>query len=293
MSGVCVGWAWQQKCGSALRKLILVKLADNADDQGWSWWRQKKLAEACETSRQTVNAHLAELRGMGLIQVIEGTRGDGGRSSSTYRLMGPWVSSDLTGVSPRADTPPVTQLDTMNLPEEEPKAKTPSPYPPPEFLGQQRWRIHSRPGRGPFVADLNTVTCTCENRSSNLCRHLEVAGEAEEHAETMRRKAYRDAVWDGMVGAFGPTSSRSDTGRGKQVTALAELLAVDPLVAKTPEAWQAEVGKRYEALVSDWGVGKVTSDSFSKNWSVAGKLAHGVRGNGNNDESEDRSRFDK
>lgn len=94
MSVPVEAWAWKQKVGSPLRKLILVKLAQNADDDGWSWWRQSRIAEECETTRQTVNEHIAKLRGMGLIQVIEQKRDDGGRRSNKYRVLGPWVEGN-------------------------------------------------------------------------------------------------------------------------------------------------------------------------------------------------------
>lgn len=301
-------WVWKQKVGSSLRKLILVKLAQNADDNGWSsWWKQAKLAEECEASRQTVNDHLVELRGMGLLQEIVET-GDGGRIGTRYRIMGPWVDADVSEKPTRArqkvsaettrakNGDPSSPLSPSSLPPDPLPSSPLTPLSPanlaadaarnPEYLGQRRWRVFSRPGRGPFVADLERGSCSCENRSSTPCRHLRVATEAESRAETARRRAMRDAVWDKVAEIFGAPTKRAEADRGLVVTEMAEMLANEG-VEQTPERWQAEIQVRYDALARDWGVGKATLNALHRNWIVAGKLAHGVRGVGNNVSDED------
>lgn len=94
-------WAWKQKLGDPGLKLVLVKLADNADDNGYSWWRQQRLADECEISKPTVQRKLAELKKRGLIEVVE-RRGDDGRQlANGYRIIRPSVpQSEVGGISP-------------------------------------------------------------------------------------------------------------------------------------------------------------------------------------------------
>lgn len=96
----------------------------------------------------------------------------------------------------------------------------------------------------------------------------------------------RDAVWDKVAEIFGAPTKRAEADRGLVVTEMAEMLANEG-VEQTPERWQAEIQVRYDALARDWGVGKATLNALHRNWIVAGKLAHGVRGVGNNVSDED------
>ena len=54
MSIRTLDWAFKQKCKSPAQKLVLIKLADNANDDGKCWPSQRYVAEHCEMSRQTV-----------------------------------------------------------------------------------------------------------------------------------------------------------------------------------------------------------------------------------------------
>ena len=55
--------------GNSLRKLILVKLADNANDQCIAWPSHQHLADLCETTRRSVITHLDKLATMGFISI--------------------------------------------------------------------------------------------------------------------------------------------------------------------------------------------------------------------------------
>ena len=61
-------WAWKQKAGKA--KLVLLKLADNANDEGLAWPTQKRLATECELGERTIREHIEALRALGLIEVV-------------------------------------------------------------------------------------------------------------------------------------------------------------------------------------------------------------------------------
>jgi DNA-binding transcriptional MocR family regulator len=67
-------WAWRQTVGSAAAKLLLVKLADNANDLGQAWPSHRRLARECEMSRRTVQRRLEELETLGLVTIVEEQR---------------------------------------------------------------------------------------------------------------------------------------------------------------------------------------------------------------------------
>jgi DNA-binding transcriptional ArsR family regulator len=54
--------------GNPLRKLVLIKLADNASDQGECWPSYQHIADQCEVSRSTVKVHIRELEKAGLLR---------------------------------------------------------------------------------------------------------------------------------------------------------------------------------------------------------------------------------
>lgn len=54
--------------GNPLRKLVLLKLADNASDQGECWPSYQHIADQCEISRSTVKVHIRELEKAGLLR---------------------------------------------------------------------------------------------------------------------------------------------------------------------------------------------------------------------------------
>ena len=103
MSVHVVSWAWKQRVGDAGLKLVLVKLADNADDHGYSWWSQRRLAEECEMGRATVQRKLAKLRELGLLEVDVQPNG----GSNGYRLL----AGNGNGRVPQSEAPGVRQSE--------------------------------------------------------------------------------------------------------------------------------------------------------------------------------------
>lgn len=77
--------ALKVKVGNPLRKLVLIKLADNASDQGECWPSYQHIAEQCEISRRSVMNHVAALCESGLMRK-ETRTGPKGNSSNFYRL---------------------------------------------------------------------------------------------------------------------------------------------------------------------------------------------------------------
>lgn len=76
--------AWSVSCrGGPISKLVLVRLADRANENCVCWTGKERLAKDCGLSVGAVKKHLRELEAEGHISVaIEG----GGRSSNTYRV---------------------------------------------------------------------------------------------------------------------------------------------------------------------------------------------------------------
>lgn len=59
--------AMKAKVGNPLRKLVLIKLADNANDDGECWPSYKHIADQCEIARSTVKAHIKQLEKDGFL----------------------------------------------------------------------------------------------------------------------------------------------------------------------------------------------------------------------------------
>jgi hypothetical protein len=71
MSGEVVGWAMKQITGSPAAKLVLAKLADNANEQGLCWPSIDLIVLHTELGQSTVYKHLSMLEHLGLIKPVE------------------------------------------------------------------------------------------------------------------------------------------------------------------------------------------------------------------------------
>lgn len=77
--------AFDTKCGDALAKLVLLNLANRADNDGQCWPSLQRLAEDCETTSRTVIRKLEMLESMGFLKRIRRAK-DGMKTSNLYRL---------------------------------------------------------------------------------------------------------------------------------------------------------------------------------------------------------------
>lgn len=68
MSMMLMVKAMRIKVGNPLRKLVLIKLADNANDLGECWPSHQHIAEQCEISRRSVINHINKLEEMGFLR---------------------------------------------------------------------------------------------------------------------------------------------------------------------------------------------------------------------------------
>ncbi len=84
MSFELMSRVWNTKCGSPASKLVLAKLAENANgEQNECWPSISTMARQCELSRQGVLDQIQKLENSGLIFVVRST---GGKASNRYRI---------------------------------------------------------------------------------------------------------------------------------------------------------------------------------------------------------------
>ncbi|EBI3880292.1 helix-turn-helix domain-containing protein [Salmonella enterica] len=110
------------KVGNPLRKLVLIKLADNANDNGECWPSYQHIADHCECSKSAVKEHISALIKLGLMTKENrvGVNNGKGNTSNVYRLhlTSTPVPPESTGGSPKStpvppeSTPPVPPAGT-------------------------------------------------------------------------------------------------------------------------------------------------------------------------------------
>jgi hypothetical protein len=104
LSIVAMNWAWRQALMPTL-KLVLMALADAADDQGVCWPSVSTLAKKCTVSTRTVQRSLRTLIDRGLLIAEPRQRRDGSSTSNCYRLLIAG-GDNLSPPSEADDTPP-------------------------------------------------------------------------------------------------------------------------------------------------------------------------------------------
>ncbi|MDC9604936.1 helix-turn-helix domain-containing protein [Xenorhabdus griffiniae] len=88
MSMSLMAKAMSIKVGNPLRKLVLIKLADNANDKGECWPSYQHIADHCECSKSAVRSHIDVLIEMGLLikENRLGNHNGKGNASNVYYL---------------------------------------------------------------------------------------------------------------------------------------------------------------------------------------------------------------
>ncbi|EDZ3837906.1 hypothetical protein GVS48_12775 [Salmonella enterica] len=103
MSMMLMVKAMQIKVGNPLRKLVLLKLADNASDQGECWPSYQYIADQCEISKRSVMNHIEELCKSGLLKKVF-RKGPKGNATNVYILTIPGAGDSpggSAGAAPR------------------------------------------------------------------------------------------------------------------------------------------------------------------------------------------------
>ena len=108
------------KVGNSLRKLVLIKLADNANDKGECWPSYQHIADQCECSKSAVRNHIDALEDMGLLKRENrvGVNNGKGNTSNVYylNLDATPMPGGSAGDSPRTSHSfePVTEPDSLS-----------------------------------------------------------------------------------------------------------------------------------------------------------------------------------
>lgn len=110
--------AMKIRVGNPLRKLVLIKLADNASDVGECWPSYQHIADQCEISKRSVMNHISALCESGLLRKEIRKGGPKGNSSNVYFLT-------LDGGAPAA--PGVVQQVHQGSAAGSPTSESPAP----------------------------------------------------------------------------------------------------------------------------------------------------------------------
>ncbi len=116
MSMTLMAKAMAIKTGNPIRKLVLIKLADNANDSGECWPSYKHIADHCECSKSAVRDHIDALISMGLLvkENRPGVKNGKGNASNLYCMnldnpMPPKIIAPMppesTGMPPKSIAP--------------------------------------------------------------------------------------------------------------------------------------------------------------------------------------------
>ena len=103
MSNHLLNRAWDVRGLTTTQKLILVRLADRADDDGYCFPGHESIAEDCELTGRTVRDNLPLIKDQGHITIHEETgRANKGKSRYGYTVH-PLTAEAASGVTPEAD----------------------------------------------------------------------------------------------------------------------------------------------------------------------------------------------
>lgn len=107
MSMKLTALAMDVRVGNPLRKLVLLKLCDNANDEGVCWPSIQGIAHVCEISERSVRNHIAALEQDGFLRVIH--RSQNGKSITNRYFI------SLQRNAGAAKKPPVADAEQQNF----------------------------------------------------------------------------------------------------------------------------------------------------------------------------------
>lgn len=108
MSIDLIKWVWTETETTGSTRLVLLVLADQANDQGYCWPSMKTISKKANLSRRYVINILRELEEKGLLQKRKRLDENGDYTSNMYRL----VMNNSSLGSEQEDTTPGEQEDT-------------------------------------------------------------------------------------------------------------------------------------------------------------------------------------
>lgn len=99
MSMLLMVKAMRTKVGNPLRKLVLIKLADNANDNGECWPSYQHIADQCEIARSTVKVHIRALEEAGLLRREFRRKGEVNQSNVFHLTIGGGAADNPPGAA--------------------------------------------------------------------------------------------------------------------------------------------------------------------------------------------------
>lgn len=111
-------WAWQQSIPDPTTKLVLLKLADQANDEWECWPSRRTIATECGVSIRSVARHTKTLTELGLLAIVERQRENTSQTSNLYRLGYVRHPPHVAGVTPPSSpvSPPEPSLEPSSEP---------------------------------------------------------------------------------------------------------------------------------------------------------------------------------
>ena len=158
MSVRAIAWALEVRGLTAPERLVLVVLADHANDDGYCYPGLQSVSEKVELEERSVRRHVARLERKGFLERLARFRPDGSQSSNGYRLP---LSERVGRAAP--PTPPGTPVpspraassalpDTAGLP---PRTSLPPLEPSFEPSGEPKQKNLGRvPAKAAHLAEL-------------------------------------------------------------------------------------------------------------------------------------------
>lgn len=147
MSVKALTWAFDRPIAGN-EKVVLLALADHADEKGVCWPSIAKLSERSCVAERTVQRILGKLAEMGLIEVIPQADEKGRSSSNRYKLS---MHGEGVNLSPPGDTDVTLEGVTGVTPYEPSKGTTNNPPIPPYDEGfAEFWAEYPKRSPNPF-----------------------------------------------------------------------------------------------------------------------------------------------
>ena len=134
MSFQAMAWAAQQQCPNSVSKLVLLMLANYADDRHQTFPSYKKLAQLCACNDRTVMRAINQLKELGFITVSKRYGNDGKQTSNSFTLDVRGDKSHMVGVT---KTTPNTIRDIQDNNKRERGDKYTSEF-------QEWWNVYPR-----------------------------------------------------------------------------------------------------------------------------------------------------
>ncbi len=147
MSLHSLSWAMQQQGLKPTEKLILLVLADHADNSGTCFPSMNRIAELVGVKRRSIAKNMAILEDRGLMQRVPRTRPDGSLTSNAFVLSVGDVPQDMTSGHTEQDMNPSNTASSETIVSDKPAlddewSEFKSSYP--KRLGSQDWTRATR-----------------------------------------------------------------------------------------------------------------------------------------------------